>query len=144
MKQGNYHLWLMLEKNGDFASILSGTCECVAGWVRVRVRVRVSNVNETLICRWPKTYVMWYMHFCRLSVSCTHVSALLHTLEAVISTEFLQQPSTDPSGDDNECLSCTSYPCQWKQPKKQKESNLQMGDAIFEKHVLGREHKWKW
>ena len=31
MKQGNYHLWLLLGKNGDFASVLSATCECVAG-----------------------------------------------------------------------------------------------------------------
>ena len=81
--------------------------------------------------------------FCRLSASCTHISALLHALVAMTPTEFLQQPSADPLGDDNECLPCTSYPCQWKQPKKQKESNLQMGDAVFEKHVLGRDHKRK-
>ena len=31
MKQGNYHLWLLLGKNGDFAVVLSATCECVAG-----------------------------------------------------------------------------------------------------------------
>ena len=58
-------------------------------------------------------------------------------------TEFLQQPSASTSGDDNESLPCTSYPCQWKQPKKRKESNLRMGDAVFEKHVLGRECKRK-
>ena len=58
-------------------------------------------------------------------------------------TEFLQQPSASTSGDDNESLQCTSYPCQWKQPKKRKKSNLRMGDAVFEKHVLGRERKRK-
>ena len=30
MKQGNYHLWLLLGRNGDFASVLSATYECVA------------------------------------------------------------------------------------------------------------------
>ena len=83
------------------------------------------------------------MYFCRLSASCTHISALLHALVAMTPSEFLQQPSGDPSGDDNERLPCTSYPCLWKKPKKRKESNLRMGDAVFEKHVLGREHKRK-
>ena len=81
--------------------------------------------------------------FCRLSASCTHISAVLHALVAMTPTEFLQQPSASTSGDDNESLPCTSYPCQWKQPKKRKESNLRMGDAVFEKHVLGRECKRK-
>lgn len=31
MKRGSYHLWLLLGRNGDFASVLSATCECVAG-----------------------------------------------------------------------------------------------------------------
>lgn len=31
MKQGNYHVWLLLERNEDFATVLSATCECVAG-----------------------------------------------------------------------------------------------------------------
>ena len=31
MKQGKYHLWLLLGRNGDFATVLSATCECVAG-----------------------------------------------------------------------------------------------------------------
>ena len=33
MKQGNYHLWLLLGRNGDFTTVLSATCECVAGYV---------------------------------------------------------------------------------------------------------------
>ena len=31
MKQGNYHVWLLLVRNGDFTTVLSATCECVAG-----------------------------------------------------------------------------------------------------------------
>ena len=31
MKQGKYHRWLLLGRNGDFATVLSVTCECVAG-----------------------------------------------------------------------------------------------------------------
>ena len=27
MKQGNYHVWLLLERNGDFTTVLSATCE---------------------------------------------------------------------------------------------------------------------
>lgn len=83
------------------------------------------------------------MHFSRLSASCTHILAVLHALVAMTPTEFLQQPSGDPSCDDHERLPATSYPCQWKQPKRRKESNLRMGEAVFEKHVLGRERKRK-
>ena len=32
----------------------------------------------------------------------------------------------------------TSYPCQWKAPRKRKQSNLKMADTTFEKHVYGR------
>jgi len=74
-------------------------------------------------------------------VSFTHVSALLQALVAMTLTEFLQQSSADPSCDNNEHLQCTLYPCQWKQPKKRNGSNLWMGDAVFEEHVLGRGHK---
>ena len=33
MKQGNYRLWLLLGKNGDLATVLSGSYECVAGYM---------------------------------------------------------------------------------------------------------------
>ena len=99
--------------------------------------------ESVLIYRSPPPSLSLSLTFCRLSASCTHISALLHALVAMTPTEFLQQPSASTSGDDNESLPCTLYPCQWKQPKKRKESNLRMGDAVFEKHVLGRECKRK-
>ena len=86
---------------------------------------------------------MLHVFLNRLLASCTHILALLHALVAMTPTEFLRQPSANSSGDDDGCLPCTSYPCKWKQPKKRKESNYQMGKAVFEKHVLGREHKRK-
>lgn len=77
-------------------------------------------------------YLQLYSYFSSSSCSCSNDT-----------DRVLQQPSTSTSGDDNESLPCTSYPCQWKQPKKRKESSLRMGDAVSEKHVLGRECKRK-
>ena len=77
----------------------------------------------------------------RQSASCTHVSALLHALVALAPIQFTAPPSSDPlmdTDESTESLPITSYPCQWKVPKKRKESNLKMADAAFEKHVYGR------
>ena len=72
----------------------------------------------------------------------THVSALLHALVAITPTRFLLQSnlSTDTE-EDEEALPVTSYACQWKAPRKRKESNLPMSEAQFEKHVYGRTRK---
>ena len=48
----------------------------------------------------PKLMLCGAYKFCRLSESCTHISALFHALVAMAPTEFLQQPSADPLGDD--------------------------------------------
>ena len=57
----------------------------------------------------------------RKSASCTHVSALLHSLVSM-SPEL---PSSVLVDGDSE---------QWNVPRVRKESNLQLSDAIFEKH----------
>ena len=43
-------------------------------------------------------------------------------------------------GEDQEAteiLPVTSYPWQWKPPRKRKESNIKISEAKFEKHVYG-------
>lgn len=76
-----------------------------------------------------------YKH--RLSASCTHVSALLHALSALNTTSVFRPslPVANADEDEDEAsIPCTSQPCQWKPPKKRKESTLRLSDATFEKH----------
>lgn len=83
-------------------------------------------------------YVIGSFPYCRKSASCTHVSVLLHSLVALTPSHFT--PSTIPSAEVEE-LPCTSYLCQWKVPRKRKESTMKMLDATFQKHVFGKERK---
>ncbi len=74
--------------------------------------------------------------FLRKSASCTHMSALLHALVAMSPAKFHLQPGLPAiNEEDEEALPVTSYPCQWKEPRKRKESTLPMSQAHFEKHV---------
>ncbi len=41
--------------------------------------------------------------------------------------------------EDDEAI--TSYACQWKAPRKRKESDARISDLTFEKHIYGRERK---
>ena len=53
-------------------------------------------------------------------------------------------PSTTGDSDYDEALPVTSFSCQWKVPRKRKESTLTLADANFEKHVYGRERRYHW
>lgn len=79
-------------------------------------------------------------HPIRKSASCTHVSGLLHALVSLAPSEF-QLPGFEENISDDEVLPITSYACQWKIPRKRKESALHMSEATFHKHVYGRERK---
>lgn len=67
------------------------------------------------------------------------MSALLHALVAMSPTQF--PASSSEEGASGEELPVTSYPCQWKPPRKRKESNLKMSDIRIQKHVYGKERK---
>ena len=45
------------------------------------------------------------------------------------------------SSDEETALPITSYICQWNVPRKRKESNLPVAEAVFHKHVYGRQRK---
>lgn len=79
----------------------------------------------------------------RKSASCTHVSALLHALVSLTTPRFQVQPADLPgvSYSDEEAIPITSLACQWKPPKKRKESTMTMPEAPFAKHMYGRERK---
>ena len=86
-------------------------------------------------------YAKWHICiFCRKSASCTRISAVLHALVALTSSGgsgFQLKPalpSTSLPNEEDEVMPITSYLCQWKVPKKWKESNLIMSAAVFEKH----------
>ena len=57
------------------------------------------------------------------------------------TTEFLLQPNLPGISTGEEALQVTSYPCQWKQPKKRKDSTLPMSGVVFEKHTYEKMQK---
>lgn len=79
--------------------------------------------------------VIYYIF--RNSASCTHVSALLHALVAMTAKKYSSSPSTSGS----EAMPITSYLCQWKMPKKRKDSSIPMSTAVFEKHDYKRKKR---
>ena len=86
---------------------------------------------------------------CRMSASCTHVSALLHALAALSSTSFQLQPnlpstsSTETESTEAEPTPVTSLPCQWKAPKAKKDSTLQIASTSFEQREYRKPVKRK-
>ena len=71
------------------------------------------------------------------------MSALLHALVAMTQTEFQLCPDLPTSSIDNEdeVLPATSYACQWKPPKKCKESTMKMAEAVFQKHQYDKKKR---
>ena len=57
---------------------------------------------------------------------------------AVTPTRFPDHSSGGEDPEATEVLPVTSYACQWKPPRKRKESNLKISEARFEKHVYGK------
>lgn len=51
------------------------------------------------------------------------------------------EASGDISDEEETALPITSYICQWNMPKKRKESNMPVSEAVFQKHVYGRQRK---
>ena len=113
MKDRNYSVGLILGRSNDNTSILRATCQCVAGYVNFLIAiilyltgciyiVKVFNFSNSLLSSY------------RNSASCTHVSAVLHSLVALTSNEFQLQPDcSQPVEEDDDQLPVTSYPCQW-------------------------------
>ena len=70
---------------------------------------------------------------------------------ALTGSQFQLQPFVAPEDtpaheddDDDDDVPVTSRLCQWKSPKRKKESSMSFAEATFEKHVYGREKKRKW
>ena len=75
------------------------------------------------------------------SASCIHVSALLHALASVTANHTVQVHAE--VCDEEEPSPITSYLCQWNIPCKRKESNMPISDAVFQKHIYGRQKKYE-
>ena len=113
-------------------------------WKKHQCWLQPVNVLQGMSIRFQFSHQCVYFRFDRLlivfihrkSASCTHVSALMHALVAMTQSEFKLQQVVPMSRaeDEEEALPITSYPCQWKPPKKRKESNMQMSEAVFQKH----------
>ena len=54
---------------------------------------------------------------------------------------FQLKPQGVPTLTLEDNLPVTSYSCQWKAPRKRKESNLPIAEATFEKHMYGKQRK---
>ena len=192
MKQGLYHVYVLLDNCDGLASILVivllGVCVCVCAcacmcacvhvFVCINIHVCVCArvyIHCTFKCGWvelilnsctflplplfPTSHLSLFPPLslvsllsvslsssssCRKSASCTHVS-VLHALVALSPHPVQGQTTTTSSQADkeDEPLPITSFACQWKPPRKHKESNLQITEASFPKHVYGRERKYQ-
>ena len=100
-------------------------------------RVSVVNVFPSSPFSLPDLFLLFSPH--RESASCTHVSGLLHALVALCPAQL--SPPKDGNAEEDEPLPITSFACQWKQPRKRKESTLPMSEAVFHKPVYGRQQK---
>ena len=69
------------------------------------------------------------------------MSGLLHALVNLTPINFQDIVGMASPGDDDEAIPVTSLECQWKRPRKRKESNLKIAEATFQKHVYGQEQK---
>ena len=70
---------------------------------------------------------------------------MLHSLVAMTNatSRFQVQPNlpTLPDEQEEEALPVTSYLCQWKVPKKRKDSKIPMSGAAFQKHEYYKQKK---
>ena len=62
------------------------------------------------------------------------MSAVLHALASLTPTSFHLRLNLPPANFDDDETPVTSLPCQWKAPKKRKQSTLPMSEDIFQKH----------
>ena len=72
------------------------------------------------------------------------MSGLLHALVLMNESEIhtFRRPDMMASAlNEEEVLLVTSYACKWNVPKKRQVSTLRMSEAIFEKHVYGKEKR---
>ena len=69
--------------------------------------------------------------------------ALLHALVSLTAPQFLLAPTNSVDCPDEEAVPIISLPCQWKLPKKRKESTMPMSVAIFTKHAYDKTKKRK-
>ena len=79
-----------------------------------------------------------------MSASCVHISSLLHALVAMTANNMQLHPSlpsTSAEDEEEETMPITSYLCQWKVPKKRKESNQPISAITFEKHDYQKQKK---
>ena len=134
MRAGTYHVYLFLGREGALA-----TCECAPGYV-------ASSPPPQLT---PHVLLFFLLSLCihhmnRKSANCTHVSAVLHALAGLNLMSFQLRPNLPAaSDDDDDVVPVTSLPCQWKAPKKLKESTPQISEATFEKHDYAKPVKRK-
>ena len=136
MKTGAYHVYGLLKRDGQLATISLATCDCAAGYV-LGSTLYTQALGLSLI-----SLSLSLSEF-RKSASCTHVSALLHALNALNTSSFRLQPDLPAAHADDDETPVTSLPCQWKAPKKRKDSTLRLSEATFEKHTYAKPAKRK-
>ena len=73
------------------------------------------------------------LHIYSLSVSCVHVSALLHSLVRLKPAPGVLVGSEDES--EEEVMPVTLLPCQWKEHQKRKAAAMEVAEA----HEFGKE-----
>lgn len=118
MRSSTYHVYLLLGREGELATICSATCEFAAGYVHVNLSYTKTphGHSGTHLLSFPFSLPL-HVHIYienRKSASCTHVSAVLHALAGLNPTTFQLKPNLPPApGDsDDDEPPVTSLPCQ--------------------------------
>ena len=76
----------------------------------------------------------------RNSASCTHISQFCMHMWSIAAKNSNMSVLDSTCGNDEPT---TSYPCQWKVPKKRKESTTPIASAVFVKHDCIKQEKRK-
>ena len=116
-----------------YVYVRASVCVCVCACVRV--------CTQLVFCL--KSNSLYYIInlFYSQSASCVRVCGLLHALVAMNPVPFHTQRTDDLLDEEEVPLPITSYACQWKIPRKQKESTLMMSDTTFRSTpMINRKH----
>ena len=148
MRAGVYSVYILLGREGSLAKICSATCECAAGYVMYLFLTSHVFFSPSLCLSLPPflSLLALGLFSYRKSASCTHVSAILHALCALAPAAFQVQPNHSAANideGDDDSVPVTSLLCQWRVPKKRKESALPISQAIFKKHDYAKPAKRK-
>ena len=121
MKPGYYEAlheaWLLPSQDYFTQGRKQCFCYCT-GCMLMCCWVSISDEQYLYVQHTHEYRIMTFLFYSRLSASCVHVSALLHALVHMFSTEGAP---LETESDSEGVVPITSLACKWVKPRKQKE-----------------------